>query len=430
MKLPIPLMIGFRYVRSPRDFLSSIASLAVTGLALSIAILLVVQAVIKGFEYELRDRILGILPHISIYGKADTIRTQEVVDELAVIDGVVGGTSVIEEMALLVAPLKESAAQSVDTKSPLSPIRTKSEPVFVQGIDPSKHNTSALLDFVGDNDLSAFKPGAFGVFVGSVTAKRLGIAKDDFVTLIARNKQVSLVGFIPRQKRVRVLSVLNTGSFMDRNRVYMHFDDASRLFRTKGFATTYEIRIENPYRAKELAGEIVRVLNNPDLFVSYWSAQYQYGYLLQAIAASRFLLLLVFSLLVAVAAFNLVSTVAMMVSERRQDVAVLRTLGGDRKLISASFLTAGLTISLIGLILGCVIGFVIGWILEIGFPWFQNLLNTNLLSSYFVHSLRIEFAIVDLATVFVIGLVLCLVAILAPATRAASLSPAKVLRYD
>ncbi|MCY3884706.1 MAG: ABC transporter permease [Gammaproteobacteria bacterium] len=430
MKLPLPILIGMRYVLSPRDFLSSVASLAVAGLALSIAILVVVQAVLTGFEYELRERILGILPHVTISAKNGALPINEIRNDISTIDGIVDGNSVIEEMVLLVAADEERTTQSVSESSE-SGHQLRSEPVLVQGIDPNQHgNSSVLLDFVSDKNLINFQSGSFGVFVGSVTAKRLGIVKDDLVTLITLNKQVSLVGFIPRQKRVRVLAVLETGSFMDRNRVYMHFDDASRLFRTNGSASSYEIRIENPYQARSIASQVVGVLADPNLFVSYWLSAYQYGYLYQSIVASRTLLLLVFSLLVAVAAFNLIATVGVMVSERRRDVAVIRTLGGDRKLISGAFLTAGLSISLIGLIVGCIVGMFIGWMLEIGFPWFQQVLNMNILASYFVHSLRVEFVFADLATVFVIGLLLCLLAIFVPTIRAASLSPAKVLRYD
>lgn len=435
MKLPLPLLIGLRYVLSPRDFLSSIASLAVAGLALSIAILVVVQAVLTGFEYELRDRVLGILPHITIETKADSFPTGDVVDVVEGVDGVKSVNAVVGEMALLIVPAVSAISQSGDDSEDDPQVNVhrygKTEPVLVQGIDPQPHNrASALLDFVSKDDLSRFQPGSFGVFVGSVTAKKLGISKGDSVTLICRNNQVSLVGYIPRQKRVQVLDVLQTGSFMDRNRVYMHFDDASRLFRTNGNATSYEIRIENPYEARQWAGVIRSLLDNRNLFVSYWSSEYQYGYLHQAIMSSRVLLLFIFSLLVAVAAFNLISTVAMMVSERRQDVAVLRTLGGDRRLISLAFLTAGVAISLIGLILGCIAGFIIGWVLEIGFPWVQSLLDLDLLSQYFVHSLRVEFVFWDLATVFAIGFLLCLVAILLPTVRAANLNPASVLRYD
>lgn len=435
MKLPLPLLIGVRYVLSPRDFLSSIASLAVVGLALSIAILLVVQAVLTGFEYELRERILGILPHITVETRRDSFRPGAITESIAEIDGIEGGSSVINEIALLVVPTvaseSRSGGETPNQESFDSRVRPRAEPILVQGLDPREHNsTSALLEFVSDEDLAKLKPGSFGVFVGRVTAKQLGIAVDDYVDVVARNKQLSLAGFIPRQKRVKVLAVINTGSFMDRNRIYMHFDDASRLFRTNGNATSYEIRIEDPYQAKRLASVVRSTLVDRNLFVSYWSSEYQYGYLNQAIMSSRFLLLLIFSLLVAVAAFNLVSTVAMMVSERRRDVAVLRTLGGNRRVITIAFLTAGIAISLIGLVLGCGIGLGIGWVLEIGFPWIQKLLNVDLLSEYFVHSLRVEFVFWDFVTVFVIGLVLCLLAILGPTLRAAKLNPSEVLRYD
>ena len=435
MKLPLPLLIGVRYVLSPRDFLSSIASLAVAGLSLSIAILVVVQAVLTGFEFELRERILGILPHITVETRKQFFSDEEFIRDIAQIEGVLGVSSVVEDVALLVVPSRERSDRprngTVERMDSSSRSQARGEPILVQGIDPRQHNNaSALLNFVAEDDLARFLPGSFGVLVGSVTAKRLGISSGDLVTLVVRKNQVSLAGYVPRQKRVSVLAVLDTGSFMDRNRVYMHFADASRLYRTNGSATSYQIRIEDPYQAKHLAGVVRSRLLDRNHFVSYWSSEYQYGYLHQAIMASRFMLLLIFSLLVAVAAFNLVSTVAMMVSERRRDVAVLRTLGGNRRVISLAFLTAGMAISLIGLILGCVLGFVIGWILEIGFPWFQELLRVNLLSQYFVHSLRVEFVLSDLVTVFVIGLILCFLAILAPTTRAANLNPAEVLRYD
>ena len=435
MKLPLSLLIGVRYVLSPRDFLSSIASLAVAGLALSVAILLVVQAVLTGFEYELRERVLGILPHITVETRKSFFADEEFTHDIAKIEGITGISAVVEDVALLVVPSREpsfrSDSETGEKANAGSRARARGEPVLVQGIDPRQHsNASALLDFVEEDDLARFLPGSFGVLVGSVTAKRLGISSGDAVTLVVRKNQMSLAGYVPRQKRVRVLAVLETESFMDRNRVYMHFDDASRLYRTIGRATSYQVRIEDPYQAKHLAGVVRSKLLDRNQFVSYWSSEYQFGYLHQQIVASRFMLLLIFSLLVAVAAFNLISTVAMMVSERRRDVAVLRTLGGDRRVISLAFLTAGLAISLIGLVLGCVVGFAIGWILEIGFPWFQQLLDVSLLSEYFVHSLRVEFVLSDVLTVFAIGLVLCFVAILVPTIRAVSMNPAEVLRYD
>ncbi len=433
MKLPLALSVGVRYVLSPRDFLSSVASLAVLGLALSIAILLVVQAVLSGFEYELRNRVLGVMPHVSIHSLDGPFDAKAVDREVRQLDHINAGSPAIEGMAMLVSSRSEMRSDEDGGNLNDGSIgRTRSgatEPVVLEGIVPeTHHNASKLQDFVDPQQFARLQPGSFELLIGSVSASRLGVTKGDFLTILLPSSQVTLLGYLPRQKRARIAGVVETSTFLDRNRAYMHIDDAARLLRIREGATAYKLQVDDPFSAPQLAFDLTLSLDDPSMYSNSWAEQY--GYLYGAVMSSRYVLLVIFSLLVAVAAFNLVSTVVVMISERSRDVAVLRTLGGNRRLISSAFLVAGFSISCVGLVLGCVLGVVIGWILEIGFPWIESVLNTSLLSEYFVHSLNVRFAFSDFVTVLAIGLVLCLLAILVPSIRAAQLNPATVLRHD
>lgn len=433
MNLRIALSIGARYVVSPRDFLSSVASLSVMGLALSVAVLLVVQAVLSGFEYEFRERMLGTMPHVSVFGTHASIDESQLRFQTSQIEGIVAQGKIVSGNALIVVPPpiddEPELGVGVEPRDEAASFG-RAHPVYVAGITPQRnHFAPKLLDYVDENEVERLQPGAFEVLLGKALAENLGVAAGDFVTLMLPIDQVSLVGFLPRQKRVRVAGLIETKTSMDRASAYMHIEDSARFFRGRQAVVSYGITLDDPFRANSVHSLLARNLATDDLDVRNWSmgegARF-YG----AIMSSRYLLLLVFSMLVAVAAFNLVSTVAVMVSERRRDIAVLRTLGSERPLITIAFLTAGLSIAIIGLSLGCVIGVCIGWLLEIGLPLFERLTGINLLSQYFVHSLSLKFEMSDFVTVLGIGLGLCLIAVAVPAIRATGLNPTEILRHD
>ena len=435
MKLSLAVLIGARYVVSPRDFLSSVASLAVLGLAFSIAILLVVQAVLSGFEYEFRERVLGIMPHVTVYSRDNKpIDEFHIRSHTSTIEGIVGESLGLNGTALLVAPpppptSRQNGFNDIDPNENALELG-KTQPVILEGIQPSPNAYLAkLLEYVNPDELLSLQPGSFEVLLGVGLAETLGLTKGDFATLLVANDQVSLVGFIPRQKRVRIAGLVETETFMDSYTAYIHGDDAGRFLRGRQAQNTYRIRLEDPFGARKVAVSLQQRLGTTDFVVRDWGAGSGARFH-GAIMSSRYLLLLVFSLLVAVAAFNLVSTVGVMVSERRRDIAVLRTLGSDRWLISLAFLTAGLSVSVIGLILGCTIGFAIGWLLEVGLPWIEGVVGIDLLSQYFIRSLSVKFAISDFANVLLIGFGLCVIAIVVPAVRAARQNPTEILRHD
>ena len=434
MNLPLSLVVGLRYVRSPRDFLSSVASLAVLGLALSIGILLVVQAVQSGFEQEFRDRILGVMPHVTVYAREGSLDESFISEQLSKFEEVHGHSTQLEGRALLVVPISGRTLDSsaVSEESSLRPTSAmgRSEPIQLEGIDPNAdYYSPKLLSLIDPADLRQFEEDQWSILLGASTARRLGVQKGDRVTLMVHNEQLSPLGYLPRQKQTTIAGVVDTETFLDRNRAYIHIESARKFFSAGQSRLGYRIRLDDPFGTTAFERKLNRTLNDPNFLLVSWRRGYGER-IYAAIMMSRYSLMLIFSLLVAVAAFNLVSTVAVMVSERRRDVAVLRTLGSSRTRISLSFLNAGIAISGIGMALGIVLGYVIGWALELGLPWVERLFNLDLLSQYFVHSLNVKFRISDLLSVIGIGFGLCILAVLVPALRSAQMNPAVVLRHD
>lgn len=425
MKFPLAQRIGWRYFCSSRDFLRSVASVAMLGFAFSIAILVVTQAILSGFETELGNRVLGLVPHVTVQSRSGTMEVDEIEKELDALSIDYRGSPEIESDVLLVVPPQSR----IDSDS-IQP-RGRVEAARLNGIDPEKHtHASALGLFIDAEAISRLTPGSFQILLGRDKARELGVTKDDFVTVVMMESTLTLVGAIPRQKRFQVAGIVDTLTFLDAETAYIHLEDASRLSRISGGITTYKLQIADPFQAENLVDDLVsmRDRNINPYIVSAWSNRYRY--LMDSIVASRNVLVLIFSLMVAIAAFNLVSTVVVFVNERKQDIAVLRTLGGGRMFIGTSFLITGFMISTLGLLFGGVLGVLLGIGLELGLPIFTDLFGINLLQEYFVQTLNVEFVISDLVLVVIIGLSLSVLAALFPAWRAMKLDPAEILRRD
>lgn len=396
------------------------------GFAFSIAILVVTQAILSGFETELGSRVLNLVPHVTIQSYSGTMEVDDIEAELDALSIEYRGSPEIESNVLLAV----QARSELDTTS-VPPSRGRVEAARLIGIDPDRHlRASALGLFVDPEAMSQLAPGSFQILVGRDKARELGVTEGDFITVVTMEPTLTLVGVIPRQKRFRVAGIIDTLTFLDAELVYIHVEDAARLSRISEGITTYKLQIDDPFEAQNLVDDLVlrRFQNNSPYNVSAWSKHY--GYLVQAIVASRNMLVLIFSLMVAIAAFNLVSSVVVFVNERKQDIAVLRTLGGGRLFIGALFLISGLMISSLGLLLGSVLGVLLGIGLELGFPVFNDLFGRNLLQAYFTKTLNVEFVLSDFALVAIIGLSLSVLASLYPAWRAMKLDPAEVLRRD
>ena len=419
MSLKLAVAIGWRYVRSSRDFLKSVALLAMLGLALSVAILLVVQAVVAGFEYELKNRVLGVMPHLEI----TSFRTNGV--NLDVIESVHEHITTDFEWAVEVETLALVAPLAAAGKA----FHQVVEPMRLRGIDPVPYSrVSTVFQYIENAETShELQAESFTIMLGRTLADRLGVDVGDSVVVWLTNPTLSLVGFLPRQKRFKVGGIVDTSTIFDSGSAYTHIDDARRLLRLNDTVSSIQLKLDDPFLAPHVANALNFNLE-PSLYVLTWYTRH--GYLYRSIQESKYILIFIFSLLVAVAAFNLVSTVVVFVRERVRDIAVYRTLGSTRTFIGVIFLTAAVLISVLGLVLGCIGGWLIGLLLEASLPIINSLLGTDLLAEYFVSTLTVHFQITDVITVCLLGLGLALLASLLPAYSATRTDPAEVLRYE
>ncbi|MDE0093394.1 MAG: ABC transporter permease [Gammaproteobacteria bacterium] len=423
MSLKLAVAIGWRYVRSSRDFLKSVALLAMLGLALSVAILLVVQAVVAGFEYELKNRVLGVMPHLEITSFRDNGVNVDVIESVHEHLTADFEWAVEVETLALVAPLAAAGNATSSSHQVVEPMR-------LNGIDPVQYSrVSTVFQYIENAETSQeLRAESFTIYLGRTLANRLGVEVGDSVVVWLTNSTLSLVGFLPRQKRFKVGGIVDTSTIFDSGSAYTHIEDARRLLRLNDTVSSIQLKLDDPFLAPNVASALNFNLEEPSLYVLSWTNRH--GYLYRSIQESKYILIFIFSLLVAVAAFNLVSTVVVFVRERVRDIAVYRTLGSTRTFIGVIFLTTAVLISVLGLILGCIGGWLIGLILEAALPMINSLLGTDLLAEYFVSTLTVHFQITDVITVCLLGLGLALLASLLPAYSATRTDPAEVLRYE
>ena len=415
---PLFVAVGFRYACSRHRFISFVGGLSLAGLALSVAVLVFVQAVTTGFERELEERILGVVPHIVIAGRppvgvAAAAEFQQAVEGMA---DVVGASAVVEGVGLL-ATGTAAAGVRLTGIDPVDYVRVSRLGRFVVASEPAAGGLSALL-----------RPGSFGLLLGAQAARRLALATGDLVTVVLPSATVTPLGAFARQKRFRVVGVVDTASQLDRHAAYLHRVDAARLFRLGDAVHGFHVRTAMPLAAERTLYEALRLLGAERFRGSTWLRSF--GGIHEAIGMTRNILFVLLSLLVAVAAFNLVSSMVMIVGERRGDVAMLRTLGSSSALPIGAFVVHGAAIALLGTGVGIGIGMLFGVLAKAGLPWLEWLLGTPLMGEYMVSSLPVAFAGGDVALIAAMSLGLGLLATVLPARRAARLNPAEVLRYE
>lgn len=406
---PLSVNIGMRYAGSSHGHLSLVTFVALAGLALSVSVLLFVQGVVAGFERELTNRILRVIPHVSVRARESIATSPELLQLIGGIPHVEGSAAVIEGQALL------SSGQKV-------------RGITITGMEPDQYRrVSRINQYVRGGDLIALNPGQYGIIVGDNLAKDLGLKIGSSATVVVPDVTVTPLGAFPRQKSFRVQGILDTGSQLDQRYVFLHRLDAAKLYRLGRGVHSIEVWLDDPLRAREVGLEILATLSD-EFVVSTWFQTY--GPLYSAIRAQKGMMLLLLSLLVAVASINLVSTLVMIVSERRGDIAILRTMGSNRSLIIATFVILGLAISAVGVAAGIGLGYFLGVLAEAGFPTLESFLGVKLMGEYVVDTLPFALASTDVWHVAGIAGLLTLLATLYPAWRASSSSPAEALQYE
>lgn len=418
MQIPYELILGWRYTRAGRatrrnGFISFISGVSMLGIALGVAALIIVLSVMNGFQKEVRDRMLGVVSHIEVFapnGAAlpDLART---LAEVRANPQVVGAAPFIATQALL--------ARGEDMKG-----------TVVRGIDPGlEPSVTDLVVDLKNSALTRLIPGEFGVVLGGELARSLGLRQGDRVTLVAPSGQVTPAGVVPRLKQMTVVGTFDSGHFeYDSALVLLHMDDAAKIFRLEG-ATGVRIRLRDLHQAREVGEQLARSLTG-DLLVRDWTRQNRTWF--AAVQVEKRMMFIILTLIVAVAAFNLVSTLVMTVTDKRADIAILRTLGASPHSIMGIFVVQGAMVGVIGTLAGLALGLGVAFNIDVIVPALEHLLNASFLPKdiYLISRMPSDPQQADIVPVAVISLVLAFLATLYPSWRASTVNPAEALRYE
>lgn len=412
---PIELFIGLRYTRAKRrnHFVSFISLTSMLGIALGVAALITVISVMNGFEQELRQRILGMVSHATVSGFGGPLEDWQRVIEVA------GKT-----------PRVEGAAPYINGEVMFTHGSRVSGGV-VRGIKPDLEATvSEVTGNMKSGSLDALEPGAFNIILGNELAALMGVGIGDRLTVVSPEARLSAAGILPRVKRFNVVGTFSVGHYQyDRSLALIHLDDAARLFRTGDAVTGVRLKFDELMAAPSLARDFA--LGLPGLYrVRDWTQQHSNYF--RAVKTEKTVMFIILTLIVAVAAFNIVSTLVMVVTDKQSDIAILRTLGASAGSIMAIFIVQGAVIGVVGTLLGDILGILLALNVEELVPAIESLFGVHFLPAdiYYISEVPSQLHWDDVTKITVVALVLSLVATLYPAWRAARTAPAEALRYE
>ena len=417
MQIPYELALGWRYTRAGRatrrnGFISFISGVSMLGIALGVAALIIVLSVMNGFQKEVRDRMLSVVSHIEIFSPQSTALPDvaRTLAEARQNPNVIGAAPFVGAQALL--------ARGEDMKGTL-----------VRGIDPALEGAVTDLAATNEETLKLLVPGEFRVVLGGELARALGVRAGDAVTLIAPAGQVTPAGVVPRLKQMTVAGTFDSGHYeYDSALVLLHHEDAQRIFRLEG-PTGIRLKLKDLHQAREVTMQLAGSLSD-QLLIRDWTQQNRTWF--AAVQLEKRMMFIILTLIVAVAAFNLVSTLVMTVTDKRADIAILRTLGASPKSIMGIFVVQGAMVGVIGTMSGLLLGLAIASNIDVIVPAIERALNASFLPKdiYLISKMPSDPQSSDIVPIAVISLVLAFVATLYPSWRASRVNPAEALRYE
>ena len=414
-RVPYEWLIGTRYLRSThrRGFVSFVALMSVCGLTLGVATLIVVLSVMNGFERELRTRILAVTSHATLTGLSGRLADWQTLSSRARRQsGVQAAVPYVESQAMLANGYAMAGAT-------------------VRGVLPDEERTATgLAQRVTEGSLEALKDGGYGIILGSALAHELGARVGGTVVVIAPEGTATPTGVAARMRRFRVVGIFSSGMYeFDRGLALTHLADAARLFRLGADVTGLRLALADPLRAPEVAVRVARALGG-DFYVSDWTQNHANFF--RSIEITKSMMFVILLMLVAVAAFNIVATLVMIVKEKQTDIAILRTLGAAPRNVLATFAVQGVLIGLAGTLLGAGLGTLVSDNLEKLVAGLERLLGVQFLdaSVYYLSDLPAYVERLDVLRVCGVAFVLCALATVYPAWRAARTAPAQALRHE
>ncbi len=408
---PVSLFVGLRYTRAQRSnhFISFIALVSILGLMLGVAVLITVLSVMNGFDRELKTRILGMVPQATVSSNQVIVDWPRLVAKAEQQPHVVGAAPFTQVQGMLTAQGQVAG-------------------IMISGIEPDlEKKVSIIQDHMVAGSLNSLVDGEFGIVVGKTMAENLGLQLGDKVTLVLPEATASPAGIVPRFKRFTVVGIFSIGAEVDSSLGYIALNDAAKLLRIPDGAQGVRMKLDDLFVARDVASNFAAELPN-NFYASDWT-QTQ-GNLFNAIQMEKAMVSLLLFLIVLVAAFNIVSSLVMVVTDKKADIAILRTLGASPKTITRIFMVQGIVIGAFGTISGAILG--VGAALGISqfLGWINTAFGLHLFDAYFVNYLPSELRWQDVVLIVSVSLVLSFLATIYPARRAARIQPAEALRYE
>jgi lipoprotein-releasing system permease protein len=408
---PVSLFVGLRYTgaRARNSFISVITLISALGLMLGVAVLITVLSVMNGFDRELQNRILGMVTHVQVEGREPVDDWRGLAEKVK-----------HHEQVQAVAPYIR--LQGMLTRS------GQVSGVMINGIDPeAEQDVSIVGDFMESGELGSLRAGSFNMVLGYDLARKLGVGQGDKITLVLPEASMSPAGVIPRFRRFTVTGIFRVRANVDSMLAYVHVGDAGRLARHQDQVDGIRLRLDDLFQASSLAWRIQQELG-PGYRTTDWSRTH--GNLFQAIKMEKTMMTLLLSFIVAVAAFNIISSQVMLVTEKRGNIAVLRTLGASPGTIMRIFMVQGTVVGFAGTALGTGLGVLLATNVPDIAAWLEQTFNTRLFEAYFVQYLPSQLQWGDVITIAVIAMLISFSATLYPSWRASRVRPAEALRYE
>ena len=409
-------LIGTRHLRSThrRGFVSFVALMSVCGLTLGVATLIVVLSVMNGFERELRARILTVTSHATIMGLSGSLEDWRALQErVRRFPGVTAAVPYIESQAMLA-----NGAHMVGAS--------------VRGILPPEERAAiGLAQHLRSGSLDALAPGSYGIVLGSALAHELAVQRGGSVVVIAPQGSATPTGVVPRMRRFTVVGLFESGMYeFDRGLALVQLDDAARLFRTGSAVTGLRLAFDNPLRAPSAVRQVALSLGGPGYYVNDWTQDHANFF--RSIEITKSMMFVILLMIVAVAAFNIVATLVMIVKEKQTDIAILRTLGAGPRNVLLTFAIQGVLIGLAGTAAGAALGTLLSRHLQQLVAALERLLGTQFLDArvYYMSELPAFVEAADVWRVCVVAFLLCALATIYPAWRAGRTAPAQALRHE
>ena len=418
MNWPYELQIGWRYTRAGRagrrnGFISFISGVSMLGIALGVAALIIVLSVMNGFQKEVRDRMLSVIAHVELSdaGGSGFVDWRRVADQARRNPEVVGAAPFVAAQALI--------ARGEDMRG-----------IVVRGISPQEEATvTDLAARLRDTTLARLVPGSWSVVLGRELARSLAVREGDKVTIVLPGGQVTPAGIVPRLRTLTVVGTFDAGHYeYDSGLALVALEDAAKLFRVEG-PTGVQLRLKDLNRAPLVAAQLEQGLG-PQVVVRDWTSTNRNWF--SAVQVEKRLMFIILTLIVAVAAFNLVSTLVMTVTDKQSDIAILRTLGASPRSVMGIFMVQGAAAGIIGTLAGVLLGLLVALNIDVIVPAIERALNVSFLpgSVYLISRMPSDPQAGDILPIVFTSLVLAFVATLYPSWRASRLQPAEALRYE